>query len=291
MTVEGNAAVILNHNDNLNTLRLAKCFAGMSVIGKIAVVDNSGIHGLNGNEDELKNPKVEFVITENSGYARGNNDAVHAIEAKFGLPEFLIISNPDVEVSGESIEQCVSFLTQNEKYAVAAPHNFRSDGKPHHLSGWKERTFLCDLAYSSGILSRLIGMYRETYPPSHWQTPYSIVDCVSGAFFLIRSAIFKEAGYFDEKTFLFYEEDILGYTLKRLGYKEAVLNTCSFIHFEGVSAGKNINYIKKYCAMQKSRLYFHRKYLKTGLLKMTLLYAATGLGFIESLIKTVFKKQ
>jgi N-acetylglucosaminyl-diphospho-decaprenol L-rhamnosyltransferase len=215
---------------------------------------------------------------------------LRAIEQAVGIPDYFIISNPDIEVDASAVRECVAFLEQHEDYAVAAPHMMRPDGTCHHLAGWRERTFLCDLAYSSGILSRLIGMYRETYPEEHWKAEYSSVDCVTGSFFIIRGRVFSKLGYFDEGTFLFYEEDILGYRLKRLGYKEAVLNTCTFVHEEGVSAGQNVNYIKKYLMMQKSRLYFHQRYKRLNIFKYLILCLATCLGFFENLLKTIIKK-
>ena len=284
---EYTAAVILNHNDNENTLRLAQTFNAMPFVGRLVVADNSASGGLEGTETALGHPKDIFLKIENNGYAAGNNEAVRYLERECGLPAFIMISNPDVEVSEEAVKACVDFLQAHDDFAVAAPHMHRPDGKPHHLAGWRERGMLCDIAYSSGLLSRTVGMYRETYPQEHWNTPFSAVDCVSGAFFAVKGKAFKDAGFFDEKTFLFYEEDILGFRLKRLGYREAVLNDYTFIHREGVSAGRHIRYIRKYLAMQKSRIYFHRVYKKEPFYKMAALYAATGLGLAENALKTV----
>jgi GT2 family glycosyltransferase len=291
MTVKNNvAAVVLNHGDNLNTLRLIRSFNEYVVVDKIAVVDNTEVGALTGDESELKSCKAIFFTAPNDGYARCNNFGIRKLTELFGELEFIIISNPDVDIAAGSIEKCTGFLRLHPQYAIAAPHMLRTDGSCHHLAGWRERSFLCDLAYSSGILSRMVGMYRETYPIMHWKTPFSDVDCVAGSFFVIRASIFKEIGYFDENTFLFYEEDIIGFKLKRLGFKSAVLNDCSFIHYEGVSSGRSINIIRKYVIMQKSRLYFHRRYKKTGALRYCLLCAATALGFIENCIKAlVFK--
>ena len=282
------AAIILNHNDNEDTLRLASAFNTMPFIDRVAVVDNSSAAGLDGSEAELGALKCIFLKIKNNGYASGNNEAVRALEQTFGLPDLIIISNPDVDISIESIQSCIDFLNSHADFAVVTPRMLRPSGEMHHLTGWRERTMLCDIAYSSGILSRTIGMYRETYPPDYWNTPYSVVDCVTGSFFMIRGSVFKNVGFFDENTFLFYEEDILGFKLKRLGLKEAVINDCSFIHREGVSAGRRIKYIKKYLTMQKSRLYFQHKYKKAPFYKMAALYAATGLGLAESLVKTAF---
>ena len=280
-------AVILNHNDNENTLRLVAQFVDNDHIDAIVVIDNSGNTGLAGSEIVLLNPKVIFLKCSNDGYAHGNNMAIQKIKEKYGLPDTIIISNPDVEISDESIYKCIEFLGDNPDYAVVTPRMMKTDGSFHPLAGWKERTFKSDLAYSSGIMSRIIGMYHEAYSPEYWSTQFSDVDCVTGSFFLVRGDLFEKVGFFDEHTFLFYEEDILGFKIKRLGYREAVLNYCTFIHHEGVSAGRRVNYLRKYCIMQRSRLYFHRKYTRLNPFQYFILIIVTGIGFCENLLKTI----
>lgn len=280
------AAVILNHNDNGNALRLTAEMSGYESITRVCVADNSGPSGLTGTEAVFRNPKADCLPMRNEGYARCNNAAIACLTERYGAFDYIIISNTDVEVGEQSIEKCVGFLQEHADYAVAAPRMFRPDGTPHHLSGWKERTTLCDVAYSSGLLSRLLGMYRETYPDDYWKTPYSPVDCVTGSFFMIRGTAFRQAGYFDEKTFLYYEEDILGFRLKRMGCRLAVLNDCRFVHYENVTVGRSMNLLKKYVIMQRSRLYFHRHYRRVGPGAYAALCAATCLGYVEKAVKT-----
>lgn len=86
------------------------------------------------------------------------------------------------------------------------------------------------------------------------------VDCVSGAFFVIKFDIFKEIGYFDENVFLFYEEDILASKLQKLNLKELSLNTVSFKHFESQTISKVMNYFNKIKRIQKSKMYYQKKY-------------------------------
>ncbi len=280
------AVIVLNHGDNANALRLTRALAAMPEVGCVCVVDNTGPGGLTGDEEPLHGPKAVFLHMPNLGYACCNNEGLRYLEQQYGPFTRYAISNTDVEVPPESFASCVHFLAEHPDYAVAAPHMFLPDGRPHHLTGWKERGLLCDVAYSSGLLSRLIGMYRETYPPAHWQTPFSTVDCVAGSFFLIDGDVFRRLGFFDAHTFLYYEEDILGFRLKRLGYRLAVLNTCRYVHYENVTVGRSMNLLKKYRIMQRSRLYFHKHYKKVNAAGYAALCAATGLGILEKALKT-----
>lgn len=286
METDKAAVIVLNHGDNDNALRLVSSLTRIPEVGCVCLVDNTGAGGLTGREEPLCHPKAAFLRTGNFGYARCNNAGLRYVEEKYGPFRFYAISNTDVEVPPESFAACAAFLSVHAEYAVAAPHMFRPDGRPHHLTGWKERTLLCDVAYSSGLLSRLLGMYRETYPAAHWQAPFSPVDCVAGSFFLIDGAVFRRMGFFDTHTFLYYEEDILGYRLKREGYRLAVLNTCRYVHTENVTVGRSMNLVKKYWIMQRSRLYFHKHYKKENAAGYAVLCAATGLGLVEKTLKT-----
>ena len=282
------AIIILDYRDHKNAERLMKALNQYRVIDRVVLADNSGE-----GEDSYPFPvfaKIDVIRLDNDGYARGNNQAIAYLEKHYDMFDYIIISNPDIEVEEQAITDCVDFLENHPGYAVAAPRMFIPDGQPHHLAAWKERSLLCDLAYSSGVLSRTIGMYRETYPPNYFETPYSEVDCVAGSFFVIKHSVFKESGYFDPKTFLYYEEDILGVKLKRAGYKEAVLNTCRFTHYESVSVNLNVNLLKKYLWMQKSRIYYQKKYRRINLLQLFSLYAATALGTVEKSLKLLLHR-
>lgn len=280
------AAVILNHNDNANALRLVAAFEKYRAIDKVVVVDNSGSGGI----ESLPENKAELLKVPNTGYSAGNNAGLLLLDKEYGENgvEFVIISNPDVYVDEEAVAACIDFLKEHPDYAIAAPRMCARDGTPHHLTAWHERTFLCDFAYSSGLLSRIVGMRRECYPESYFSQPVADVDCVAGSFFVVRRDVLRRVGDFDTHTFLYYEEDILGFKLKRLGYKSAVLCNYRFIHCEGASVNRSMNYLRKYVAMQKSRLYFHRHYKKTAFPKYIALCLATALGFVEKSIKTVY---
>ncbi len=277
------AAVILNYRDDRHTLSLVRSLLACGEIGRISVVDASGPGGLTGEEEELRDARVLFQKTRNGGYAKGNNLGVAALEKAGVMPAFLLIANPDIEISGESVSRCVRLLKAHPELAVAAPRMLKADGSPHDLPGWRRRTVRGDLAYSSGILARLLGMRREAYPASYWEDPPFVrADCVSGACFLVRAAVFKACGGFDEHTFLFYEEDIFGEKLRRLGLGEAVCTDCAYCHLEGASSRVSL---RKYRIMQRSRLYYHRVYRHASPPALAALYAATALGTLECLLK------
>lgn len=281
------AAVILNHKDNEHTLRLVQVLRDCSAIGCICVVDNSEKDGLTGQESLLQAENVLFLQTANDGYSKGNNLGITTVESHYGLPEFFMIANPDIDITGETVTRCICLLQEHPELALVAPRMLCGDGTPHDLPGWRRRTVRGDLAYSSGILARAIGMRHEAYPASYWDArPFVQVDCAAGACFFIKAEVFKACGYFDTYSFLFYEEDMLGEKLRRAGLREAVCTDCTYRHLEGVSAHVSL---QKYRIMQQSRIYFHKIYMHAKPKELATLYAATVLGTCECLLKQVLQ--
>ena len=60
-----------------------------------------------------------------------------------------------------------------------------------------------------------------------------------GAFFIIKTKIFQEIGLFDERTFLYGEERIIGYKVKEKGYKFLLMPSEKVVHEGGKSTKSN----------------------------------------------------
>ncbi len=256
------AVIVLNYNDAKTTTKYVNCIKNYDCIDKIIVVDNLSPDGSYELLKPLKSDKVDVIVTDgNKGYAYGNNYAIRYLNQTYGEYKYITISNSDIEVSEKAFQQCISFLDSHPKVAIAAPRMYDINNNPHPLSGWKLRTLKGDIISSSLLLTELFQTrYSEYYPANVWDKKVTYVDCVAGSFFLIRHSIFQQVGYFDENTFLYYEEDILGNKLKNMGYYNVILNNCKFKHYESVTIDKNLNYMKKYKNLQKSRRYYHEHY-------------------------------
>lgn len=257
------AIIVLNYNDYKNTKKYVETIREYKNIDKIVVVDN-----LSPNHDyekllELKNDKIIVLQSEkNGGYSYGNNYGIKYLDSQNEKIDNIIISNPDVYVTEESIQRCIDELNIDEKTAVVAPCMRYSDNKIARRSSWKIRTYLRDVIHSTRLLELLFyGVLRNgEYSKSDYQNKKLKVECIAGSFFLIKHDIFKEIGYFDENVFLFYEEDILGAKLKKLGYDIYSLNDISFMHYESRTINKTFSAYRKLQVLNKSKLYFQKEY-------------------------------
>ena len=291
------AIIVLNYNDYKNTKKYVEIIKEYKNIDKIVVVDN-----LSPNDDyekllELKSDKIIVLQSEkNGGYSYGNNYGIRYLDSLNEKIDNIIISNPDVYVTEEAIQKCIDELNANEKTAIVAPCMRYSDNKIARRSSWKIRTYFRDVIHSTRLLELLFyGVLRNgEYSKNDYEKNKLKVECIAGSFFIIKHDIFKEIGYFDENVFLFYEEDILGAKLKKLGYDIYSLNDISFIHYESRTINKTFSAYRKLQVLNRSKLYFQREYNHINCFQVAflkLLFAFRNLEMsVEILLRKLLKK-
>lgn len=257
------AMIVLNYNDGDTTINYINSIKNYNNINRIIVVDNNSSDNSFEKMKTLSSKKIDVIKSDfNKGYAYGNNYGYKYLKEKYGNYDYICISNPDVIVEDIAIKKCIDFLDANKKYAASAPRMFDRNDNPHRLSGWKERTIKSDIRDSSVTLTKLTNKsHDEMYPEEYFDyKPFRDVDALAGSFFIIKSDIFERVGLFDENTFLYFEEDILGKKIRNLGCKLAVLTDVKFNHMEAVTVSKNISKDKKFLIMQESKKYYHKTY-------------------------------
>lgn len=278
--------IVLNYNDSQNTIRICKDYEKMKIVDRIIVVDNNSSDNSFKKLEGLKGKKIDVIKTDsNNGYAYGNNYGIKYATDNYGDFQYIGISNPDIYVKQEAIDACVNYLDGNENIAICAPKMLDLKGNEHPLSGWQLRSIRGDIWDSSLFLTRLVKRpHIEMYDKDYMSQDEITVDCVAGSFFIIRNSIFSEIGYFDENTFLYYEEDILGNKIKKAGYKNVILNKYNFTHMESVSVDKSMKFMKKFKNLQKSKIYYHKTYNEnSNFFKILILYFVTYFRYLEQL--------
>ena len=81
----------------------------------------------------------------------------------------------------------------------------------------------------------------------------------------------KKIKYFDEGTFLYYEENILAKKAKDKGLKSYVDTKLSINHKQSLSVNKSLKKIGKYKNLKKSMFYYEKNYNHIGFLKLFIL--------------------
>ena len=289
------AIIVLNYNDYDNTQKFVKSIQNYNILNKIVIVDN-----YSSKKDELsllkklECSKVDVISSEkNGGYAYGNNYGLYYLDNKYGKDffDYVISSNPDAYVSEETIEKSINFLQLNKNSVIAAPRMFFKNG-PARRSSWKKRSISIDIANSTRLTQFLFYFIfkKGEYLKKDFENDILKVDAIAGSFFIADINKFRKIGYFDENTFLFYEEDILGEKAKRQNYDIYSLNKLKFIHYDSQTIGKLVSAFKKQDILFDSRIYFHKKYNKANFFQITILNILRYVRKFELLFEIPLKK-
>lgn len=288
------ALIILNYNDYDNTSKYCSLIQNYDIINKIIIVDNNST-----NEKEferlsaLTSEKIEVIESEkNGGYAYGNNFGLYYLDKKYPNEfDYIIISNPDVSVEESAIKNTLDFLENSENAVIATPRMHFTKG-PARRSAWKERKFLIDVANSTRVTELLLYplLKKGEYAKNDFEEKTLKVDAVAGSFFIANYNKFKKIGYFDENTFLFFEEDIIGKKAKEAGYDIYSLNDIKFIHYDSQCIGRLFSMFKKQDILFESRIYYHKTYHNIGRLKVFLFKLLKYVRKVELLFEIPIRK-
>jgi N-acetylglucosaminyl-diphospho-decaprenol L-rhamnosyltransferase len=173
-------------------------------------------------ESEL--PALRFPVrivrnAEPKGFGANHNQAFRSRRSERPL-EFFCVLNPDIEFLGDPFETLVPLFDADRKLGAAAPMVVNDLGAAEDSA----RT----LPTPRGILEKALLGKRGTY-----ESVSSSVfqpDWIAGMFMLLRREVFEQAGGFDERYFLYYEDVDLCCRLRLLGYGCAVDKRVSILH-------------------------------------------------------------
>ncbi len=270
--------VILNYKTPKYSLLAAESVINSSVNEnfQICIVDG-GSNDIESNEILgkclLKNTNVVF-LKENKGYAHGNNEGAKYLIKNYN-PKYIVIMNPDVEITIKgTIEGVISEIERNENVVGGQPlvNTPARSIEPNCQINIRRVFEYKDCLIDSAKLLKII--FRKRYEkllylndmpymkPIRYQVP-------SGAFFIINSEWFQKIGMFDEDTFLYNEELILGYKLSQMNKEMILVPDFMVIHEGGKSTGSGENKVSIFSFKEhlKSIDIYLNKYLKVPKIK------------------------
>lgn len=279
-----NGIVILNYNDSENTSLILEDIKNYKILDSIIVVDNKSTDDSVKKLKKYENKKIKILeAKENKGYAAGNNIGIKYLIEKENIDN-IIISNPDIIVIEKALKTLVQDLKREDVDCVAPRIK-----EPNGISrGWKLPTFASELLSNIPFFRRF-EQKLLSYKEEDYQTDLTPVDVVKGCFFLIKKEAIEDIHYFDENTFLYYEEIIMGHKLKKKSYRTFVDNRVEVIHALSQSVDKSVKRIRKFKLLKQSQ-YYYEKYVnnmsvfKLGILRIFVMFYTFGLE-IEQLIR------
>ena len=148
----------------------------------------------------------------NCGFGAGHNQILPALQS-----EYHAVVNPDILFSEDTISALASFLDENPSVVMVSPRVLNMDGTEQKLPKLQpEPRYLIARRFegSSKKADELSAEYTRS--KEEFAEPTKI-DHASGSFFMIRTEAFKELNGFDERFFLYFEDNDLSLRASELG--------------------------------------------------------------------------
>lgn len=172
---------------------------------------------------------IIIVSDEIRGFSENNNLALRQAKGKY-----CFVLNDDTEMKMPVIDQLVQTIEAlPEEVAIVSPKIIDGYGKVQvcgrpYINWWYY--ILSLMRFYKERVSRSEGVFKS----------YNIL----GACFLIKTHVFKEHNWFDERYFFCPEDIALSTDLNKKGYECWVNADIEIIHYEGMSGGKSLSMIK-----------------------------------------------
>ena len=240
--------VILNYNQSGYTIECIKSLIENETYKNycIVVVDNNSPDQKQRLILEQHVPSSIHVIfsNHNGGYAAGNNIGAKYLVQIYHV-QYVFILNNDSLIFKPVIQSLVDSINKDVDYAAVSPlvlsqtnmHNWERLVQVRRLPGLFDM-IICNTSLLKNFFTKRVKRYLYVDIMPYKRGNYT-VETINGAAFMIRTEVLKEIGYLDERTFLYYEELILGLQLRQLN-KKCILNTSSeIVHFQGISTNSN----------------------------------------------------
>lgn len=285
--------IILNYNNAGQTISCVESIRKFnSASCRTVVVDNcstdDSLSILGEYLSEHKNAFELISAPENGGYAQGNNVGLKYLEDATEIDRILILNN-DVLFTQDILPRLSVFLDSHPEAGVVSPLLYCRDGKTIDYACARKDCTIREivwtyLLYFTDILGILSGFSNKRKllleNPSLLNFPEVEIELPSGSCFMIRKDLFRNIGWFDPNTFLYYEENILYRKLLKEGKKSYLLPGISCIHLGGETTNKVAHSASYMKASKASGYYYATHYRKLNGLQNVCLYCSRFLFVI-----------
>lgn len=276
--------LIVNYNTRQLTLDcLRSVYDSETVYSyEVIVVDNASRDG-SVEAIQAEYPEVVLIANqENTGFAKANNQGMAIAKGRY-----VLLLNSDTVVQPDTFQIMVSYMDEHPELGASGCKVILPDGSLDKACRRGFPTPSASFYYAFGF-SKLFPNHprfnqyqlgfldpNETYP----------VDCLVGAFMLVRQETIRQVGGLDE-TFFMYGEDVdWCYRIKQAGYGIHYHPATYIVHYKGASSRRKP--FKIIYEFHRAMWVFHRKHYVRNYSWVTnaAVYCGIALKFLLSLAK------
>ncbi len=256
--------VILNYNGKEDTLECLESIGNILLPKdtriEIIVVDNASTDGsLAAVKKQFPNAAI-IANKENLGYSKGNNMGIkYALENGAG---FIVIMNNDTIVDKNLIAEFLKSAEKDENIGIVVPKIYFAKGYEFHKNRYKKEDQGKVFWYAGGTMdwANIIGRHKGVDEVDKGQyDKEEETEFATGCCMLVKSEVFKKIGLFNEKYFLYYEDNDFSQKAKKAGYKIIYSPKAIIWHKNAASAGGSGSNLQDYY-ITRNRMLFGIKY-------------------------------
>jgi len=220
---------------------------------EIIIVDNNSPKKIP--KSLLHDKRITVIKSKiNGGFGYGCN-----LGAKLVKGEYILFLNPDTVLSEKSLIRMLRTFIDIKKVGIVGP--LMVDEKDHNLPTINSFITFSRAIFAYSFLNKLFPnnpLSRKFWMKDVNRKKLNKVDVISGACMLVRKDLFEKVGGFDERFFMYFEEQDLCLRIAKAGYKVVFNPNAVIKHFVGASLSDK-KMIKSY--FQKSRFQYLKKNL------------------------------
>lgn len=196
---------------------------------EVVVVDNASSDF---DEAEFRGSFPNTVLianSENTGYARGNNQGIERASG-----DYILLLNPDTQVTDGALRHLIEFMESHLEAAAAGPRLVRPDGSiDRSVRGFP---YPGPIAWELLGLAKLFPRSRRfgAYRMSYFTYDEAVeVDQPMGSCLILRKSAIDDIGMLDEQFPIFFNEVDWLYRAKQKGWKVYFTPDAVVIHHGG----------------------------------------------------------
>jgi len=214
-------------------------------------------------------PEVETIANPtNGGFSQANNLGLRRLgfgaapedSAAALTPRYALLLNPDTVVPPDGLRLMLERMDADPQLGAAGPRLIMLDG---NLDLACRRSFPTPEVMFWRVTglsklfpkSRLFGRYNMTYLDEHQETE---VDCVVGAFMLVRREAIRAVGLLDELFWMYGEDIDWAFRIKAAGWKILYYPKVTVLHVKRAASKQNPR--TKYEFERASWLFYRKHY-------------------------------
>lgn len=225
---------------------------------KVVVVDNSS-------SGKLTLPKYPFPLKillskKNLGFSGGHNLGIkYALE---NGADYILVLNNDTLVDNNLISELLRSIGSDPMVGIAAPKIYFASGFEFHKDRYKKAVLGKVIWYAGGVMDwkNVLASHRGVDEVDKGQfNKTESTSFASGCCMLIKKEVFEKVGLFEEKYFLYYEDNDFCIRAQKRGFGIIFVPEAVVWHKNASSAGGSGSELQDYY-ITRNRLIFGMKY-------------------------------